>query len=161
MLGIIEYSEKYYYDLVFCMEKLQDFIVEKDLLKINIRAKEYWINYTNDLLEKIENNNWIIYIAIDWNNVIWCICLIIDKVDDEWKLEVNIDKWWVILELYVDQNYRWQQIWQKLMDIWEKYLIINWCKYIYLDVFAWNNIAHNFYFKKWYKNRMITMIKKV
>ena len=40
MLGIIEYSEKYYYDLVFCMEKLQDFIVEKDLLTIDTLAKD-------------------------------------------------------------------------------------------------------------------------
>jgi hypothetical protein len=41
MIKIIEYSKEYYQDLIFCIEKLQDFIIEIDPYNLNIRTKDY------------------------------------------------------------------------------------------------------------------------
>lgn len=161
MINIKKYENSDFENLVLCMEKLQDYIVWIDDENINIRKKSYWKNYTNNLIKKINKNNWIIYLVYDKKSVVWCIWLIIEKVSDEDKIEINLHKIWVILELFVDENYRWQKIGQKLMELAENYFKENGCEYSYIDVFAKNTNACNFYEKYWYKTRMITMYKKI
>ena len=161
MTQIIKYSDENYTDLLSCIEKLHDFIVNIDPENLNIRTKEYWIESINNLLEKVKNNNWVIYLAYDDKKIIWFIAWIFGFTEDEYKNEFKYIKMWEIIELFVDENYRWQKLWQKLMDLIEKYFKDNNCDYSYVDVFTPNIWAHNFYQKLWFKNRMISMSKKL
>lgn len=160
MFQITKYSNKNYQDLLSCMEKLQDFIVSVDPEKLNIRTEEYWEKSLDIMLEKVKKNNGIIYMAYESEKMIWFIAWIFGFTEDEYKHEFKYVKIWEVIELFVDENYRWQKLWQKLMDLIEKYFKENDCDYSYVDVFASNMWAHKFYEKLWYGNRMVTMSKK-
>lgn len=161
MLKIIKYSEKYFKDIVSCIEKLQDFIIEIDPHKLNIRTENYWENAINNLLEKVKKENWIIYVAIFDEKVVWFIAWVMWFTEDEYKDEFKYVKMWYILELFIDENYRWQKIWQLLMEEIERYFKENDCEYSYVNVFAQNIWAWKFYEKSWFSNRMISMSKKI
>lgn len=47
------------------------------------------------------------------------------------------------------------------MDKMEEYFKLNGCKYVLVDVFAYNENVINFYNKKGYHHRMHTDIKKL
>lgn len=161
MLEITKYSNKNYQDLLSCVEKLQDFIVNIDPEKLNIRTNEYGKISLDTMLEKVKNNNGVIYLAYDNEKIVWFITWIFGFTEDEYKHEFKNVKIWEVIELFVDENYRWQKLWQKLMDFMEKYFKENNCEYISIDVFAPNIWAYKFYEKLWFKNRMITMSKKI
>lgn len=161
MLEITKYTQKNFQDLLSCMEKLQDYIVKTDPLELNMRTKEYGEKYTNKLLEDIKSNEWIIYMVYDDENCIWCIAWIVWFTEDEYKNEFKYVKMWHIIELFIDENYRGQKLWENLMTKMQEYFQQNNCEYIYVDVFAPNIWAHKFYEKLWYGNRMITMSKKI
>lgn len=161
MINIKKYSSENFQDLIFCMEKLQDYIVKIDPLELNIKTKDYWNNYTKILLENVKKNNWIIYMIFDEKICIWCVAWIIEVPDKNDAYEIKDIKTWNIIELFIDENYRWQKLWQKLMDLMEKYFKENNCDYSYIDVFSPNIKAYNFYVKLWYGDRMVTMSKKI
>ncbi len=161
MLEIKEYTPLNVKDLIFCMGKLQDYIVKIDPFELNIRTENYWEDYTKLLLDNIEKNNGIIYLVYDEKKVIWCIAWIVWFTEDEYKDEFKYVKMWNIIELFIDENYRWQKLWLTLMNKMEKYFQQKNCEYIYVDVFAPNIWAYHFYEKLWYRNRMITMSKKI
>lgn len=64
-MNIREYTEKDFKDLVRCMERLQDYIVNIDDLGINIRSADYGVSYTQRLIKKITENEGMIYMAYD------------------------------------------------------------------------------------------------
>lgn len=157
MIQINKYKNENYNDLCFLINNLQDYISRIDNLDINI-----WLSnnlYIDKLLDEIRKNNWIIYLAFFEDKCVWCIAWII--CDTKEDVELKYIKFWCVKELYVLDDYRWQKIWQLLIYEIEQYFKNNNCEYSYLDVFAPNIIAHKFYKKLWYNDRMITMNKKI
>lgn len=161
MFKILKYSQENFQNLVLLMEKLQDYIVEIDPLKLNIRTHSYWNRYTRSLVEKIMFNQWIIYLLYDEQKCIWCIAWIILPSNDEWAYELKKEKMWEILELYVDGEYRWKRLWKQLMQKIEEYFKEKNCKYLFVDVFSPNINAYEFYEKMWYYSRMQTLVKEI
>jgi GNAT superfamily N-acetyltransferase len=67
----------------------------------------------------------------------------------------------VVIELYIDEAYRWVGIWKKLMMEAEWFFTKNNCSHSYLDVFYPNKNAYAFYEKLEYIPRVILMSKKL
>ena len=63
--------------------------------------------------------------------------------------------------LIVTQKIRSKGVGQQLMDKMEEYFKSQGCEYSYVDVFAYNDPAIKFYYKKGYHPRMLTTIKKI
>ena len=66
-----------------------------------------------------------------------------------------------ITELIVTNKIRSKGVGQELISKMEEYFKTVGCKYVIVDVFAYNDIGKNFYNKINYHTRMETMIKKI
>ena len=66
-----------------------------------------------------------------------------------------------ITELIVTNKIRNKGVGKLLINKMEEYFKSVDCKYIIVDVFAYNDIGINFYNKSGYHSRMETMIKKI
>ena len=130
-------------------------------ISANISASDFWKIYTNNFLKEVDENEWITYLVYDDENIVWCIGLVIENILEKDKIETKLNKIWIILELFIDENFRGQSLWKKLMDIWENYFRENNCEYSYLDVFYPNKLAYWFYEKLGYSSRLVTMCKKL
>ena len=65
------------------------------------------------------------------------------------------------LKLIVNKNTRSKGVGRKLLKKQEEYFENQNCKTINIDVFGYNDIGKNFYFKNGYHTRMITVSKKI
>jgi GNAT superfamily N-acetyltransferase len=95
------------------------------------------------------------------DKIAWCIAGIIEKTGDEDSLGFCIEKIWIIKELFIEETYRNFGIWWSLMQKVESYFLENWINYCWVEVFAENENAYNFYKKRWYNSRMISLNKKL
>lgn len=107
--------------LVEFMEKLQDYLIQIDPLKRLRRLPKYGDFYVNNLLQKIEKNDGIIYIAEFEKKPVGIIAGIFEKQTKDDILECIPSKPARILELIVDEEYRGKNIGSLLMDKIEKY----------------------------------------
>lgn len=147
--------------LVKFMEDLQDYLVQIDPLKRRRRLPEYGEIYTDNLLKKISENQGIIYIAKLNNIPVGMVAGIIEKYTKHDEIECIPTKQARVIELIVSEKYRGKKIGKLLMDKAEKYFQSQQCDVVFVDVFEPNVIAHDFYKKSGYQDRLITMIKKL
>lgn len=66
-----------------------------------------------------------------------------------------------ITELIVSKNVRSSGLGQQLMEKMEDYFKSIGCEYVVIDVFAYNELAINFYNKQGYHTRGLVDIKKL
>ena len=86
----------------------------------------------------------------------------IKKTYDEFDyLDYKCPKRGEITEFIVTNKVRSQGIGQKLINKMEEYFKVIGCEYIIVDVFAYNEIAKNFYSKNEYYPREEIRIKKI
>ena len=81
-----------------------------------------------------------------------------DKYD---YLDYKCPKEGEITELIVTSKTRSKGVGQALINKIEEYFKNVGCEYVLVDVFAYNEIAKNFYSKNNYHNRMEVRIKKI
>ena len=86
---------------------------------------------------------------------------VVVKFDQYDYLDYKCPKEGEITELIVTSKIRSNGVGQKLMNKMKTYFKSIWCKYILVDVFAYNEIGINFYNKLGYHSRMHTKIKKL
>jgi GNAT superfamily N-acetyltransferase len=79
--------------------------------------------------------------------------------DQDEKMEAVSAAPGVIDELFVSEPYRGQHIGKQLLESIEMYLRNKGCTMVRLPVFAPNILAHNFYQRAGYVERLIIMIK--
>lgn len=113
-------------------------------------------------LKEVDENNGKTYIAVDENNkAIGLIMGIIRKYEEFDYLDYKCPKASIITELIVSKNARKSGIGKELMLVMEKYFKSLYCEYIYVDVFAYNKNAYEFYKKDGFHSRMFNMLKKI
>lgn len=160
-MKILEYNDIYMNDIKDLLCELQEHIVILDEYKIQIMADNYREDYFNDMMEKIKNNNGMIYVAIEDDIVLGFIAGIIEVVEGVDALTVGEFKLGRIIELCVTNKLRSKGIGSELVNKVEDYLKNKECDYIYVDVFGPNTKAIDFYNKNGYNLRNIEVMKKV
>lgn len=160
-MRIIEYEEKYLEDVKDLLVELEEYIISIDEDQLDQLHLEYRDKMAILDLEEVKENNGKCYLAIEDDKAIGLIMGTIIKFDEYDYLDYKCPKEGEITELIVTSKTRSKGVGQALMNKMEEYFKSVGCEYILVDVFAYNEIAKNFYSKNNYHNRMEVKIKKI
>ena len=160
-MQIIEYEEKYLEDVKDLLVELEEYILTIDKDNLDQLHPEYRDKMAILDLEEVNNNNGKCYIAVEDDKAIGVIMGTIPPYDEYDYLDYKCPKKGEITELIVSKNVRSKGTGQQLMQKMEEYFKSINCEYIIIDVFAYNDIAINFYQKQGYHTRMLVDIKKI
>lgn len=160
-MKIIEYNDKYLNNVRDLLLELEEYIISIDKDELDQIDKEYWEKMALIDLKEVNENDGKCYLAIENDKVLGLIMGIIFKYDVTDYLDYKCPKSGYITELIVTNKIRNKGVGQQLMNQLELYFKNKGCKYILVDVFAYNTKGINFYNKKGYHNRMHTMIKEI
>jgi ribosomal protein S18 acetylase RimI-like enzyme len=155
-----KYKDSDFETLKRYMEELQDHLIEADDLKRLRRLPEYGESYTKRFIEKVKKHQGQILLAEKDGKAVGCIGAIIEKQTREDLLEAHPSKTGRIIELIISKDHRSQNIGKILIEQIEIYLKEEGCDTLRVEVLASNKIAHEFYKRNGYSDRMIDMIKK-
>lgn len=159
-MKIIEYNEKYTEDAKDLLVELEEYIVSIDEDELDQLHPDYRDKMLELDLDEVNNNDGKCYIAVDENDkAVGLIMGLIRKYDEYDYLDYKCPKAGEITELVVSASARAKGIGASLMKVMENYLKGKGCEYIFVDVFAYNKNAINFYTKDGYHNRMHSMLK--
>ena len=160
-MKIIEYEDRYLEDVKDLLVELEEYIISIDEDGLDQLHPEYRAKMALLDLQEIKEKNGKCYLAIENDKAIGLIMGIIKKFDEYDYLDYKCPKEGEITELIVTSKIRSNGVGQLLMNKMEEYFKSVGCKYILVDVFAFNKNGINFYNKQGYHPRMYTDIKKI
>lgn len=160
-MKIIEYEDSYLEDVRDLLVELGEYIVSIDKDNLEQVHPDYRERMAIIDLEKVKNHNGKCFLAVENDKAIGLIMGTIREYDENDYLDYKCPKEGEIIELIVSKKIRGKGIGQLLMDKMEEYFKSVDCKYVIVDVFAYNENAITFYNKKGYHSRMYTNIKKI
>lgn len=159
-MEIIEYKDEYSESVKDLLVELQEYIASIDKESYNIVTKEFREEAFKKTMEEVSEYKGKIFLAKDNNQIIGMIIGLINNEETR-DYDFKAPKRGRVLELIVSKKIRSKGIGNKLLEKMEDYFKSVGCKGILIDVFAYNEIATNFYIKKGYFNRSIEMMKKI
>lgn len=156
---IIEYEEKYLEDVKDLLVELEEYILSidedhLDQLHPDFRDKQAEID-----LKKIKDNNGKCYLYVEDGKAIGLIMGILREYDEYDYIDYTCPKAGVITELIINKSIRGKGIGKALIEKLENYFKEQECEYVFIDVFAYNHHAIDFYDREGYHNRMHTVVK--
>ncbi len=159
-MKVIEYEEKYAEDVKNLLEELQNYILSIDPYHFNILMDDYKEKIFEKDMEEVRKNHGKIYLAQDQTNIVGLIMGVIrePEIDFDYERQKNMGE---VLELIVTNQTRSKGIGSALLNKMEEYFKSQNCHTINIDVFGYNEIGKNFYFKNGYHTRMMTVSKKI
>ena len=160
-MKIIEYEEKYLEDVKDLLVELEVYILTIDKDNLDQLHPEYREKMAVLDLEEVKDNNGKCFIAVENNKAVGVIMGIVVNYEKDDYLDYKCPKKGEITELIISKNVRSNGIGQKLMKKMEDYFKSINCEYVVIDVFAYNELAINFYRKQGYHPRMLVDIKKL
>lgn len=159
-ITIRPYQKSDYPQLCRCYDQFQDYLISIDRLKRNRRLTGYSETTMRDLLKDVKKKNGKFLVAETNGEIIGLVVAVILKQTSTDLLSIIPSTIGRILELFVKDQFRRRGIGKRLMTAAESYLKKLGCDIIWVEVFAPNHPAHNFYQKLGYHDRMHDMIKK-
>ena len=160
-MKIIEYEDKYLEDVKDLLVELEEYILTIDKDELDQLHPEYRDKMAILDLEEVNENDGKCYLAIEDDKAIGLIMGTIINYDEYDYLDYKCPKTGEITELIISKNVRSKGIGQQLMETMEEYFRSVGCEYVTIDVFAYNELAKNFYRKQGYHSRMTIDIKKL
>ena len=160
-MKIIEYNDKYLEDVKDLLVELEEYIVSIDKDKLDQVHPEYREKMAFLDLQEVKENSGKCFLAIEDDKAIGLIMGYIVAYDEYDYLDYKCPKSGEISELIVTNKTRSKGVGQMLINKIEEYFKTVGCEYIFVDVFAYNEIAKNFYSKNDYHSRMEIRIKKI
>lgn len=160
-MKIIEYNNKYLEDVKDLLVELEEYILSIDKDNLDQLHKDYREKMATLDLKEINENNGKCFLAIENDKAIGLIMGYIRTYDEYDYLDYKCPKSGEISELIVTNKTRSKGIGQELISKMEEYFKTVGCEYIFVDVFAYNEMAKNFYSKNDYHSRMEIRLKKI
>ena len=141
--------------------ELQQHVIEIDKYNLNIISTEYRDKYFKYMLEDCNSQQGKIFVAEEENQIIGMIAGYIQTYDERDSLDYSCPTKGIVVELIVSKKLRSKGTGQMLLKKMEDYFKSINCEFVQIDVFAYNEIAKNFYHKNNYEERMLTLFKKL
>ncbi len=160
-MKIIEYEDKYLEDVKDLLVELEEYILTIDEDNLDKLDYEYRDKMALLDLKEVKKNNGKCYLAIEEEKTIGLIMGYVRSYDKYDYLDYKCPKSGEVSELVVSKSARGKGIGKKLMDKMENYFKSIGCEYIFIDVFAYNKNAIEFYNKHGYHTRMLIDVKKI
>ena len=160
-MEIIEYEDKYLEDVRDLLTELGEYLVSIDKDELEQVHPEYREKLALHDLEEVRNYDGKCYIAVEDGKALGLIMGTIPPYDEYDYLDYKCPRRGEITELIVTSKVRSTGIGKALMNKLEEYFISCGCKYVIVDIFAYNENAIDFYDRRGYHNRMHTGIKKL
>ena len=159
-MQIVEYENKYLEDVKDLLVELEEYILSIDKDNLDQLHPEYREKMAILDLKAVQDFSGKCYLAINEDDkAIGLIMGTIPPYDEFDYLDYKCPKRGEITELIVTSKIRSNGVGQELINKMEVYFKSVGCKYVIVDVFAYNEIGKKFYNKKNYHTRMETMIK--
>ena len=143
------------------LTELEEYIVSIDKDELDQVHPEYHEKMALVDLDAVKNYNGMCYLALEDDKAIGLIMGTIPPFNQYDYLDYKCPKRGIITELIVTSKIRSRGVGQALIDKMEEYFKSNGCEYSFVDIFAYNENAINFYDKKGYHPRMHIDIKKL
>ena len=156
---IRDYQESDRTAFVKLMEQLMDYIASIDDLKRIRRMPEFGESYTQRILQKVAENNGMIYVAELDSELVGVVVGTILEQSKEDQLEHVPSKFGEVLEIVVEAGYRGKGVGTMLMNKLEEYFKKSNCNVSGVGVLAHNKNAHRLYNKLGYEDRSFYMTK--
>lgn len=147
--------------IVELMNDFGNYLVAVDSMKRIRCMPEFGEHFTQKMLANVEKSSGLVYVAEHEGRIIGFIGGVVLKQSKEDLLETIPSKAGRIIELFVDEQFRGQNIAATLMEKIERYFRQVGCDVCRVEVFEPNARAHRFYRKLGYRDRSIDMIKKL
>ncbi len=160
-MKILELEQKYIEQVKDLLVDLQKYIVEIDKYNLNIISKDYREKYFEFMLDDCKTNQGKVFIVIKEDKIVGMVAGFVQEYDERDKLDYSCPKKGMVAELVVDKNCRENGVGTELLKHIESYFSSIDCKYVQIDVFAYNEHAKKFYYKNGYEDRMVTVFKKL
>lgn len=158
---IANYSSAYRNEVVSLLDELQTHILALDPYQIQSFGEKYHSEYITHVEQAVDRAGGRMLVALLHDTVVGFVAGVIEPCDEIDVLSTICPRKGRILELVVSGNCRGQGIGKLLMQTIEGHLIGAGCEYLYVDVFASNVAAAEFYSAQGYSSRNIELIKKV
>ena len=160
-MEIIEYDEKYLEDVKDLLVELEEYIISIDEDDLDQIHPEYREKMAKLNLDEVAKNEGKCYLAIDDGKAVGLIMGVVRSYDENDYLDYMCPRGGAITELIVSKKARTSGVGTSLIAKMEAYFKSIGCEYIYIDVFAYNKNALQFYRNKGYHSRMEIMLKKI
>lgn len=141
--------------------ELQEYVIEIDKYNLNILSADYRNKYFDYMIADCTSQQGKVFVAEEDNQIIGFISGFVQTYDERDKLDYACPKKGVVAELIVSKTSRSRGTGFLLLNKMENYFKSIDCEYVQIDVFAYNEIAKNFYCKNNYTERMLTLFKKL
>ena len=141
--------------------ELQQYVIEIDKYNLNIISDEYRDKYFEYMIDDLKTQQGKIFVAEEENQIIGMIAGYIQTYDERDSLDYSCPTKGIVVELIVSKKLRSKGTGQMLLKKMEDYFKSINCEFVQIDVFAYNEIAKNFYHKNNYEERMLTLFKKL
>ena len=160
-MTIREIENKDFEQIKDLLVELQEYVIEIDKFKLNIISPEYRNEYFEYMLNDCLTQQGKIFVAEEDGVLKGFIAGFVYSYDERDKLDYLCPKKGVVAELIVSKKSRSKGTGNLLITQMEKYFKEINCKYVQIDVFAYNEIARRFYNKYGYEERLITLFKSL
>lgn len=160
-IEIIEYSSEFDEQVKDLLVDLQNYLIDIDDWHTQVMLPEYREESFKMDMEKVNNQDGKVYLAIENDLIVGLIMGIVEKKDDIDKLTNDCAKTGSVIELIVKSNIRGNGIGKLLLEKIEEYFKNIDCKRINIEVFGPNKKGLNFYEKNGYIPRDIIVSKKL
>ena len=158
---IIEYEKKYIKDVRDLLLAQETEIMEMDEDHLDQVHPDYRIKYTSLELQEMKRTNGKCFLAMEDGEVIGLVLGTLTVYDPYDYLDYKCPKRGRVLEIIVKKKARRRGIGRMLMEKLEAYFRSLDCKYIIIEVLAYNKTARAFYDSNNYHDRTAMEIKKL
>ena len=144
------------------IETLQDHEAAIDPLKLVVKKEGFGDRYMEYLAQRLKKDDGMIFVAESEGTVVGIVTAVILRYADHEVLGRGSEKLYgYVTDLYVDIDFRDQQVGKRLMDRAEEYFRSKGCDFATVGVLAPNMGTYDFYKKIGYADRYVDFIKKI
>lgn len=161
-MNIQPYSEADFESLVEAMASFQDYIASLDPLQHTRQGKDFDAPaYLRVRIAESRKEGGVFLLAKEQSTIVGLISGRLVEVPEASALDEYVQKTGEVTELYVREDQRGKKVGTALMQAVERHFIELGCKALLVDCFAPNTLAHQFYERYGFTDRMIMMRKEL